>query len=634
MRAGLRMPVVVTLAACAALTVGGVSASADVQLISRAPGGAYGNGESVLPSISADGGRVAFQSKAKNLGPATGQFATENVFVWDGATSSVLLGGQTNTPGAPPDDSTLGPSISADGRQVAFTSGATNVLPTVDTSPVGTFRTFVDPGGLTYLVGRKWATGLPPAGGSHGAVISGDGTFAAVQSGDPNEMLGLTTLPSGFGLFRTPICCHQGFVTNQLVNHIPGGLNGNLTDDGSASPRHVALSADGRRIVFQSIADDLVPGSVAPYNVYAWDAGSNTVELVSRASGTNGAPGDRNSINPAVSADGRYVSFESAATNIEPAVTKLYDDPNQPVVQETYVRDLDAQTTTLVSRRDGADGAPANAPGSAIDAFLSTSISGDGRYVAFSSPATNLTSEDCTHAYADVFVRDRLANTTKLISRASHRAGFCTNDTGAEGDSDTPSISADGRKVAFISWATNIGPLDNVAKVRQVYLADTGATNASPVTPAAAPPAPAPAPAAVPKDTAPPRLTGLKLTPSVFAADSAKGAAAARKRRRPHRGSTIAFTVSEGATVRLVVLTRPAAAAADAARTKPKKRKPRRLGSLTRPAKSGRNRVPFSGMIGGRALPPGGYTLTATATDAAGNVSRATAATFQIVRGS
>ncbi len=622
------------VAVSAVVALGSASASAEVQLISRAPGGAYGNGESLLPSISADGGRVAFQSKAKNLGPATGQFATDNVFVWDGATSSVLLGGKANAPG-PPDDSTLGPSLTADGRQVAFTSSATNILSMVDTSLGGTFRSVIDAGGLTYLVGRKYGTSLPPASGSYGAAISGDGTWATVLSGDPNEMLGLTSLPSGFGLFRTPICCHQGVVTNQLINHIPGGLNGNLTDDGISSPRHVALSADGRRIVFQSTADDLVPGSVAPYNVYAWDAGTNAVELVSRASGAGGAPGDRNSINPAVSADGRYVSFESAATNIEPAVTKLYDDPDQPVVQETYVRDLDTQTTTLVSRKDGADGAPADSPGSAIDAFGSTSISGDGRYVAFSSLATNLTSEDCSHAYADVFVRDRLANTTKLISRASHREDFCANDTGAEGDSDTPSISADGTKVAFISSATNIGPLNNAAKVRQAYLADTGATNAPPVTPVAAPavppvPAPAPAPAASPKDTKPPKLTGLKLTPSVFAAQSAKGAAS-RKRARPHRGSTISFTASEGATVRFDVFTRPAAAKRAAGKKQPKKRKPRRLGSLKRRATSGRNRVPFTGAVGGRTLKPGRYTLKATATDAAGNVSRVATATFQIV---
>ena len=627
------MRVVVMLATFATAALSGAPASADVQLISRAPGGAYGDGETVLPSISADGGRVAFQSRAKNLGPVTAP-GTDNVFVWDGATSSVLLGGQTNTPGAAPDDSTLGPSLSADGREVAFTSGATNILPTTDTSPVGTFRSVIDPGGSTYLVGRRWASGEPPAGGTSGAAISGDGSWAAVQSGDPNEMLGTSMLPLGFGLFRTPICCHFGAETNQLINHPPGGLNANLTDNASASPRHVALSADGRRIVFQSTATNLVPGSVAPYNVYAWDAVSNSVELVSRATGASGAPGDGNSINPAVSADGRYVSFESVATNIEPTVTKLYDDPDQQILQETYVRDLDTQTTTLVSRRDGADGAPANSTGSAVDTFLSTSISGDGRYVAFSSPATNLTTEDCTHAYADVFVRDRLANTTKLISRASHRADFCANDTGAEGDSDTPSISADGTKVAFISWATNIGPLSNAAKVRQAYLADTGATKAPAVTPVAAPAAPPVAPAAAPKDTTPPKVTGLKLVPSVFAAQSAKGAAAAKARRRPHRGSTITFTASEGATVRFDVLTRPAAAAKGAARKKrAKQRKPRRLGSLKRPATGGRNRVPFSGTVGGRALPPGSYTLRATATDAAGNVSRVATATFQIVRG-
>ena len=86
--------------------------------------------------------------------------------------------------------------------------------------------------------------------------------------------------------------------------------------------------------------------------------------------------------------------------------------------------------------------------------------------------------------------------------------------------------------------------------------------------------------------------------------------------------------------MRFDVLTRPAGGARGAAKTKkPKRRKPRKVGSLKRPATSGRNRVAFSGMLGGRALKPGGYTLTATATDAAGNVSRVATATFQIVAG-
>ena len=623
------------LAAAFAAAFGGGVANADVQLISRAPGGAYGDGASIAPSTSADGSRVAFQSKAKNLGPATDQFAPDNVFVWDAPTSSVLLGARTNQPPIPPNDSTIGPSISADGRQVAFSSSATNILPLVPTPGGGTFRSFFDSSADTSLVGRGAAPPLPPPSGTFGAAISGDGTWATVQNGTPDDMLGPLSLPSGIGIYRTALCCHFGSPTNELVNHIPGPLNGNITDDAGSAARHVALSDDGRRIVFQSIADNLVPGSVASYNVYAWSATSSTVQLVSRASGVAGAPGDGNSINPAVSADGRYVSFESAATNIEPAVTKLYDDPNQAILQETYVRDLDTQTTTLVSRRDGADGAPANAAGSAIDQFLSTSISADGRYVAFSSPATNLTTEDCTHPYADVFVRDRVANTTKLISRASHRSNFCNNATGAEGDSEAPSLSADGTKVAFVSWAVNIAPLDNTPKTREVYLADTGATTVPAITPANTPPAPAPPPSTTPKDVRPPTLGGLKVDPSVFAVSGAQGASTAAKARRKktHRGATIRFTASEAATVRFDVLTRPAASAASAkTKKKRKKLKPRKLGSLKRTATTGRNRVAFTGKVAGKALSPGRYTLKATATDAAGNTSRVVTATFRIVK--
>ena len=177
--------------------------------------------------------------------------------------------------------------------------------------------------------------------------------------------------------------------------------------------------------------------------------------LVSRASGAAGVKGNGNSHLGRVSADGRHVAFASESNNLAPGTSGG---------DQVYVRDLQTLVTSVVSRADGALGEPGN------DQSHEPAISGDGRFVAFRSSASNLVSAD-TDTGSDVYVRDLQLGTTTLVSRADGLGGPKA-DLGAF----RPAISADGRYVAFLSSATNLegsSPSEIRTYVRDVR---TGAT--------------------------------------------------------------------------------------------------------------------------------------------------------------
>ena len=210
--------------------------------------------------------------------------------------------------------------------------------------------------------------------------------------------------------------------------------------------RAAGLSADGRYVTFHSYASNLVPDDAnGKLDVFVHDRQTRQTSRISVAS--NGAEADDDSSSPSISADGRYVAFDSYASNLVPGDTNgKYD---------VFVHDRQAKQTTRVSvATDGSEGS-----GDTCDAYgngcgsVSPSISPDGRYVAFASHASNLVAGD-TNGMEDVFVRDRQSGQTTRASVASN---------GAEGDSSSDgevSISADGRFVAFDSYASNLVPGD------------------------------------------------------------------------------------------------------------------------------------------------------------------------------
>ena len=200
-------------------------------------------------------------------------------------------------------------------------------------------------------------------------------------------------------------------------------------DDDSSTP---VLSRDGRFVVFQSDATNLVPGDTNfNMDVFVHDRLTGTTRQVSVDS--LGVGGDGPSREPAVSADGRFVAFTSDATNLVPGDTNNGWD--------VFVRDLVLGTTERVSvdsfgaQVNGISGAP--------------TISADGRYVAFTSTASTLVPGD-TNTYTDVFVRDLWNGITERVSVATGGA------QAQNGTSDTPSISGDGRFVVFTSAAPNL----------------------------------------------------------------------------------------------------------------------------------------------------------------------------------
>ena len=204
---------------------------------------------------------------------------------------------------------------------------------------------------------------------------------------------------------------------------------GNQANDFSEFP---AISANGRYIGFSSAASNLVAGDTnGASDVFVRDTVAGTTTRVSVDSAGNQA-NDASFSNPAISADGRYVAFDSDATNL------VAGDSNSE--RDVFVRDMVAGTTTRISVD--------SAGNEGNDASYGPAISADGRYVAFSSAATNLIAGD-TNNKLDVFVRDTAADTTTRISIG--RAGNQAND-----DSYLPAISADGRYVAFISAASNL----------------------------------------------------------------------------------------------------------------------------------------------------------------------------------
>jgi hypothetical protein len=230
-----------------------------------------------------------------------------------------------------------------------------------------------------------------------------------------------------------------------------GAINATAQSAEETYPQRVSVASDGtegdreslvsynsvnrRFVAFASYATNLVPGDTnRSADIFVHDRETGITERVSVAS--DGTEGNNQSYAPSISADGRFVAFDSESSNLVPGDTNSFGD--------TFVHDRETGLTERVSiASDGTEG----------NSFPEVpSISADGRFVAFYSFATNLVPGD-TNRSADIFVHDRETGLTKRVSVASD---------GTEGNSrsESPSISADGRFVAFFSYATNLVPGD------------------------------------------------------------------------------------------------------------------------------------------------------------------------------
>ena len=381
--------------------------------------GAQANERSYAPSVSADGRYVAFYSLASNLvaGELNNNWA---VFVrdrWAGTTELVSV----NSAGVEGNFGSDSPSISADGRFVAFASGATNLVPG-DTN--GVIDVFVRDRqlGITTRVSVSSA-GVQGDGTSAGPSISADGRFVAFASSAAN------LVPGHIAVGMTDVFVHD--LLTGTTERVSVDSSGSANNGGSGSP---SISSDGRYVAFPSSATNLVPGDTnGKFDIFVRDRLAGTTERVSVATG--GAQGDGDSgasHTPSISQDGRFVAFQSLANNLVPGDTFPGED--------LFVRDRQNGTTEILD----VDSAGVQGNSGAF----SCSISSDGRWVAFDSQATSLVPGD-TNAVPDVFLRDRLNGTTV-------RASVDSAGNQANNESGETAISADGRFIGFASLATDL----------------------------------------------------------------------------------------------------------------------------------------------------------------------------------
>jgi Tol biopolymer transport system component len=227
-----------------------------------------------------------------------------------------------------------------------------------------------------------------------------------------------------------------------------------LADDGSpanAGGEDPAISEDGRYVAFAS-RSGLVPQDEYASDVFVRDL--LAARTVIASSGPDGSPGGADSYAPAMSADGRTVAFTSHAVFDELDVVNCTNEAFVESCADVYVKDLLSGAIQRVSVTSGGGGNDGTSQ--------AASISADGRFVAFSSTATDLIAAD-TNGVADIFVHDRITGTTARVSVA-------TDGREANSASTDPSLSADGRFVAFTSTATNLTA--DVNGVADVFLHD------------------------------------------------------------------------------------------------------------------------------------------------------------------
>ena len=382
--------------------------------------GLQGNGDSLFASISADGRYVAFHSLASNLvvGDTNG---VDDVFVHDrdtGVTERVSV----SSGSVEGDDNSRIPSISADGRYVAFYSEATNLVVGDTNSVLDVFVHDRDTGVTTRV--SVSSTGVEGNSHSLSPSISADGRFVAFHSFAANLVAADTNA------FADIFVHDRDTGVTERVSVDSAGVEG---AGDSGNPR---ISADGGSVAFTSNASNLVAGDTnGEVDVFVHDRDTNVTTRVSVS--TAGTEADSFSVDPSISADGRYVAFRSFATNLVAGDTNGFNG--------IFVRDRDTSVTTRVSVSTA--GAQSNG-----DTFAHPGISANGRYVAFNNFGDNLVAGD-TNGETDVFVRDR---NTGLTARAS------LTYTGAEADNGSGQldISGDGRYVSFVSSATNLVPID------------------------------------------------------------------------------------------------------------------------------------------------------------------------------
>jgi Tol biopolymer transport system component len=400
----------------AALLLSGAGWAQVTERVSVGSGVTQSNGDTSDVGITPTGRFVVFDSDATNLvvGDANG---VRDVFVYDrvfGITELVSV----DSNGAQGDGASLYPRISSDGRRVAFWSFASNLVVGDTNARWDVFVRDRD-NGITQRVSIA-TSGAQGEGdlGYFGLSISAGGRFVAFTSQAGDLVNGDTNSTADV------------FVRDQVLNVTDRASVFSNGSQGFGWSDDPSIAANGRWVAFQSLTSFDGPDANMAEDVFVHDRLWGTTTLISKA--PLGSLSDGASYFPSISADGKFVTFASTATNL------VSGDTNQAA--DVFLRARRGGPTERVSvSSTGAEGDQFSIP---------TSISDDGRYVGFSSEASNLVLAD-TNAVADVFLRDCQLGVTERLS---------VDSTGQQADNATydVSISSDGRYAALSSYAANL----------------------------------------------------------------------------------------------------------------------------------------------------------------------------------
>ncbi|MBK8987631.1 MAG: PD40 domain-containing protein [Chloroflexi bacterium] len=403
--------------------------------VSVGSGGAQSDLDSYFLAVSGDAQVVAFESFNTNWAPDQTEVNFVDIFIHDRTTNlTVKMIGDDSQPA---DQRSFDPMVSADGRYVSFNSYASNFVPG-DTNR----HPWVDDGLDVFLYDRHTGQLSRVSLNRHGGQI--DGNSVGFISPDARYVIFSS---NGDGIVDT----NSDRLTAIYVRDLQTGVIERITKGpGGVYPDGVVVGAessyDGRFIVYASDATNLVPGdSNDVRDIMLYDRVTKETRLISRPVGGGQSSGLSN---PArISADGRYIVFRSFASNLVP------NDSNGTA--DIFVYDRISESLEMVSV--SSTGQQANAEGK------DPAICGDGRYIVFTSEATNLVPIP-HNGQRQVFLRDRLTQTTHLV----------TVGLGGEmgnGRAHRAVLSADCRSVGFATEASNIVPNDT-NNARDLFVAE------------------------------------------------------------------------------------------------------------------------------------------------------------------
>ncbi|OGL31889.1 hypothetical protein A3F64_00595, partial [Candidatus Saccharibacteria bacterium RIFCSPHIGHO2_12_FULL_42_8] len=397
--------------------------------------GSEANNFSSSPSISTDGRYIAYSSAATNLvaGDTNGVL---DVFLYDTVTETTKRI-SVDSGGNEAHSDSYEPSISGDGRYIAYASDADNLV-TSDTNIMTDMFLYDTVNETTSRISVD-SGGVEADGSSGGASVSSDGRYITYHSDATNLVAGDTNVTTDVFLYDTD---------TQTTSRISVDSGGTESTGYSYSP---AISGDGQYITYSSDSTDLVIGDTNGFSdIFLYNVATQTTTRISMDTGGNES--NNGSAYSNISSNGRYIVYQSEASDL------IFGDSN--LAQDIFLYDTLAQTTTLISK-DSNGVISGNYSSDAV-------ISGDGKYIVYQSIGENLVNND-TNANFDIYAFE-------IDSGKTFRVSVDSNKNQGNGGSSLPTISGDGKYIAYSSDATNLVATD-INTFTDIFLASLKTAN-------------------------------------------------------------------------------------------------------------------------------------------------------------